>query len=155
MAKSILTELLEATSFGKAIKEVRAERAKIYELQGLQNQLATMESKPAPLPKDLPNALLTLRTDQVMDVTKWMQGLQYEHKVEISKWSLEDLNKLFALEPEARTSIISTITGPTIVEQILGIEKWRQANEQEFDPETKAILQEWENWADDVLAKDK
>ena len=114
---------------------------------------ATLPPPLAP-PKNLPEALLALEADKIEEVTKWMKNLQYTHKALLSSWELEDLKKLFGFPAETRTQLLSAITGPTPTEQVEEITHWiRERLPHLLNDESKAIIKEWEDWADEVLAR--
>lgn len=121
----------------------------------LQAQLAnTPPIAPPPPPKDLPKALLKLTAAEIKDVTDWMNTLHLTHRVELSKWTLEDLDTLFKLPADTRTQLISAVTGPTPVDEVEKIKHWIKDNLPNLlNDESKAIIKEWEDWADQVLTK--
>ena len=103
-----------------------------------------------PPPKELHKALLALTKDEIEEVTKLMAGLQHAHKVELSKWALEDLNKLFKLDHEARTQLLTAVTGPTVLDHVNQVKDWFEAQFTSLSPESQAILREWEQWAENL-----
>lgn len=124
----------------------------------LPNQQQGTTAPPAP-PKDLHKALLGLKEgEKIQEVTEWMKTLHHAHKVELSKWELDDLNTLFALPAEARTQLISAVTGPTPIDAYNTLKKWVQdriPNLDDLDEESKAIMKELGDWADSILAPSK
>lgn len=121
----------------------------------LQAQLAnTPPIPPPPPPKDLPKALLKLTAAEIKDVTEWMSTLHRTHQVELSKWTLEDLDTLFKFPADTRTQLISAVTGPTPTDEFEKIKHWIKDNLPNLiNDESKAIIKEWEDWADQVLAR--
>ena len=109
---------------------------------------------PAP-PKDLHKALLKLKAGEeeghITEVTEWMKSLHHAHKLALSKWELDDLNTLFALPPKERTQLISAVTGPTPIDEWEKFKRWVGDHHLKLDDESKAIIKEWEDWADDIL----
>ena len=110
------------------------------------NAVPSTPPPPAP-PKDLHKALLKLTAQEIQEITDWMKSLHHAHKVELSKWELEDLEMLFKLPAEARTQLITTVTGPTPVDEFNKFKKWVKDKIPELNDESKAILKEWSDWA--------
>lgn len=123
----------------------------------LQAQLAnTPPVAPPPPPKDLPKALLKLTANEIKDVTEWMSTLHLTHKVELSKWALDDLETLFKLPADTRTQLISSVTGPTPADEVKKIKHWIKDNFPNLlNDESRAIIKEWEDWANQVHEKHK
>ena len=112
----------------------------------LPNQGATVLTTPPP-PKELHKALVELTTEEIQEVTTWINTLQHTHKLELSKWGLDELKKLFKLPAETRTQLITTITGPTLVDEYKKLTQWMTNRYPHLNDRSKAIIQEWEEWA--------
>ncbi|MDZ4285432.1 MAG: hypothetical protein U1A23_00725 [Candidatus Sungbacteria bacterium] len=121
--------------------------------KGAQNQ-QSVSAAPAP-PKELHKALLKLNdANKIKEITKWMAGLQRAHRLEISKWDIEQIDALFSLPTDARTQLIIAVTGPTPTDELNKFKNWLSDQFMSMSDESKAILDEWEAWADNVLAED-
>ena len=106
------------------------------------------------IPKELHKELLKITDEnKLKEVIEWLGELPRMYKAEISKWEAADLQTLFGLHPTIRTSLISAVTGPTPAEELAKIKQWFTDQLPALDDESKAIIKEWENWADDILAQ--
>ena len=157
MAQSLIRELL-GSELTKAlagdVAAISILEAARSALRGRRTTAPSQGGQPVPAipppPKELHKALLALTKDEIEEVTKWMAGLQHAHKVELSTWALEDLNKLFKLDHEARTQLLTAVTGPTVLDHVNQVKDWFEAQFTSLSPESQAILREWEQWAENL-----
>ena len=157
MAQSLIRELLGselAKALAGDVAAISILEAARSALRGRRTTAPLQGAQPVPAipppPKELHKALLALTKDEIEEVTKWMAGLQHAHKVELSTWALEDLNKLFKLDHEARTQLLTAVTGPTVLDHVNQVKDWFEEQFTSLSPESQAILREWEQWAENL-----
>lgn len=106
------------------------------------------------IPKELHRELLKLTDhNKLKEVAEWLGKLPRAHKAEISKWEATELEALFRLPADIRTSLISAVTGPTPAEELAKLKQWFTDQIPTLNDKSKTIIKEWKDWADDILAQ--
>lgn len=137
----------------QGLDQIRQMLARQRTARSLQQDNTTPVTQP-PIPKELHKELLKLTDhNRLKEITEWMRELPHAHKAEISKWEAADLQTLFGLPFNIRISLISAVTGPTPAEELAKIKQWFIDQLPTLNDESKVIIKEWEDWADDILAQ--
>ena len=133
--------------------------------QGESNKAAAEE------PSRLPDALLSLIAPppisgstaggtpsntppvDIKEITSWVIGLPHAQRARLNKLKVDELKSLLRLPPDVRTQVMEAITEPTIGDGLERLKKWWEVLSPQLNQESRDILQEWKDWADEIIAK--
>lgn len=119
-----------------------------------QQQGTTASSAAPPLiAKNLHKVVLALNSADIPDAAKWIKNLHPSYKTELAKWDEGELKKLFALPYDTRTDLVVALLGETPIQKLKNIKEDIAQKIPSLQDESKNILKEWEDWADEILSK--